>query len=239
MGQEKIVFTFEEAKKFFTENSFTLPKNMEIQRFLRCIDDRATKEENGIAIPGAAGGIYMAVFDALKKINYDADPEKIFEVVYSMVGGAIHTDEKNAKIEGASPVAGCGHCNGISKKESLDPKYSAFIKNYFDKLQNEMQKPVIYAGSHNAKAVFVINDLRTGLTSKSGENQAYVYNKAYHEKLLREVGDALYSILNLAISKEEFNRNILESANSQLKETLDHLTQGLPFFDSSEFKNLK
>ena len=238
--KQKKIFTLEEAKDFFKKNSFKFPENMEIQHSLRCIDDRST--EKGIAIPGAALGVYMAVFDAVsqleKKFSIEIDPGKISEVIHSVIGGSIHTDEKNVQNEASCPVAGCGHCNGILKERSLDPKYLDFLEgSYLKKLEDEISEPVIYKGSHDAKAVFIVNDLETGTVSNSGADKAFVYNKVYHLKILNDVGNKVFSFLKdsmSGISNEEFNKLIVDSAEKQLQKTLDHLTKGLPVFISSD-----
>ena len=102
-----------------------------------------------------------------------------------------------------------------------------------------MSEPIIYQGSHDASAVVVIDELDNGLVSKLGVDEStrvYVYNQAHHKKILKEAGDKLYEVLSPAISNEDFNKVIWESAERQLKNTLDHLTNGLPFFYSSKLK---
>ncbi len=228
------IFTKEEAENFFEKNSFKFPENLEIQKSIGCIDDR--DPNNRIAIPGSSLGFYMAVFGALDKLKFNIEnKDELCEIIHSVVGGLIHTDEKNSEEKDASPVAGCGHCNGILKRKDISQGFEDFLNNiYLKKLEMEMGEALVYKGSHSAKGVFVINDLNTGLISNDGTDHVYVYNKAFHEKLSDELIEKLYPFLqkiNPNVSKEQFSESLKKTSEEQLKKTLDHLTKGLPYFE--------
>lgn len=234
METKKVIFTPEEAEAFFKKNSFEFQGDMKIQESIGCIDDRDPNQR--VAIPGSSLGFYMAVFGALDKLKVNiSNKEELSDVIHSVVGGLIHTDEKNFGDKDNIPVAGCGHCNGILNRHDVSKSFEDFLKDgYLKKLEAEMGEPLVYKGSHDAKAVFVIDDLKTGLVSNDGVDQVYVYNKAFHQKLLNEVVENVYPLVqktNPEITKEKFGEVVQMTSGEQLQKTLDHLTSGLPFFE--------
>jgi hypothetical protein len=233
---EKKVFSPEEAERFFRKNSFEIPEDQEASNLLGCIDDRDT--EKRIGVPGSAIGFYMSVFGTIDDLNLNVDDkEKLCSLVNSVVGGAMHTDEKSIQNNETLLVAGCGHCSGILKRGELNSDYSDFLKNHYLKKISEQKNPLVYKGPHKAKGVFVINDLKTGLVSNDGVDQAFVYNKSYHDKLLDEITEKVYPFLekiNPGITKEGFSKSLIKTSGEQLKKTLDHLTVGLPVFEKGK-----
>lgn len=234
MEQKKVIFTPEEAEAFFQKNSFEFPKNMEVSKSIGCIDDRDPYKR--IAIPGSSLGFHMAVFGAVDKLSINVkDKEGLCHLVSSVVGNLIHTDEDNIQKGESLPVAGCGHCSGILKRGELNSDFSDFLKSsYLKELETKMGKPLAYKGSHNAKGVFIINDLETGLISNDGTDQVFVYNKKFHQKLINDLVEKIYPFIqkiNPNLKKEQFSETLKEVSEEQLQKTLDHLTQGLPFFE--------
>lgn len=232
--EQKKIFTLEQAREHFRKNKFVIT-NQE----LGCIDDRDERER--IAIPGGSLGYYMAVMASLDNLGITPDEkqaEELCNMINSVVGGCIHTDEKSVEKHDPLQVAGCGHCSGILKRNELSPFFSDFLKNhYLAKMESEMKEPVIYKGSHEAKAVFVINDLETGIVSNDGENKAFVYNKAYDEKLTKDLTKTIFPFIQKikpSLTEDEFSQIVEKTKADQLKKTLDHLTLGLPYFDSKD-----
>ncbi len=250
----------ESATAFFEKKQFKIKKGFEPKgNAIGCIDDRAERGEGHaeqVALPGSGLGLLLATFSALEKIkeeyNLDFTSDfnfKVAEKVEQLVGVSLHTDAKN-KEHSSLACAGCGHCAGIlNSPELLNKDFNAFVQEkYLPKLKDENVEPVVYEGGHNANAVFVIDDLETGLASHSRtmDAQVYVYNKAWHEKILNEIGEILYAEFNGMIprkhqegaeaEKEEekvrkfFADSIYNSAEKQLQHTLARLTFGLPKF---------
>jgi len=230
--KEMVIFNHEEAEDFFNKNSFKFEENLDIKNLLGCIDDRDTTKR--IAVPGSALGFYMAVYGAVDKLNINVDKKELSDIIHSIVGGLIHTDRKNIENNSVSPVAGCGHCSGILKRGGLSNDFSDFLNNvYLKELESEDVNPVIYEGKHNAKGVFVINDLETGIVSNDNREQAFVYNKAFADKILKDISEKVFIFIQqnkTDLNKSEFEETVNKFFEEQLKETLDHLTQGLPFF---------
>jgi hypothetical protein len=56
-------------------------------------------------------------------------------------------------------------------------------------LESKGYTPVVYEGSHDANAVFIIDDAQTALPNQGDGVQAYVYNRAHHKKLVTDALD--------------------------------------------------
>ncbi len=255
----------EKAQAFFDKKRFEIKKGFEPKgNAIGCIDDRAGRGEGQveqIALPGSGLGILLATFSALGKIkeeyNLDFTSDfnfKVAEKVEQLVGVSLHTDAKNK--EHSLSCAGCGHCAGIlNSPELLSPEFNAFVQErYLPKLKEKNVEPVVYEGGHNANGVFIIDDLETGLASQSRtmDAQVYVYNKAWHEKILNEVAEILHAEFNGMIPRSEgdgvdkqkeeekikkfFADSIYNAAEKQLQHTLARLTFGLPKFMVKEGK---
>ncbi|MCX6752731.1 MAG: hypothetical protein NTW62_00035 [Candidatus Nomurabacteria bacterium] len=236
------IFTEEEIQNYIEQNSFNLPEDFKPHgENIGCIDDRA--DEIGsiekIGIPGAGLGVLFTAFKAISvlekkhEVQIVTNIEKIVSDVENITGKSFHTDEKNVNEHNPMSCAGCGHCAGILNSENdLDPMFTSFVKNnYLPKLKEEGYQPVVYKGEHNANAVIVIDDLKTGIRSKGDDGQVYVYNKAWHMEILKDVAKVLFEDLQILVPNitiEEVYKTLEEVSQEQLGKTVAHLAAGLP-----------
>ncbi|GEM_PF-2266929 len=237
---------YEDAREFVQANHFAIEAIPEANQpwNLRCVDDRENRtHENGlpdIAIPGAGLGLVMDAFAGLnllekeKGVTIHIDAKRIVEVVEGVVGEiSFHTDEDNIREDNPLICAGCGHCAGAIKDPEaylLTDSAIHFLKgSLLPRLTEQGEKPTVYKGAHGAKAFFIIDAEDVGLPAQSGDSQAYVYNRALHEKAIREIGKRLYSGLYVErVSEDEFVEIFLRATEKRVGETVFRLARTLP-----------
>ncbi|HNW71560.1 MAG TPA: hypothetical protein PKZ36_02320 [Candidatus Paceibacterota bacterium] len=228
-------------REFIKENSYEFSDGFEPKgNSIGCIDDRADEpgSQEKIALPGGGLGILFSVFNCISLLkkkygeNIKVDIEKISQEVENITGISIHTDEKNVQENNPVLCGGCGHCSGMLKNHDLSDDFHSFTLNsYLPKLKEEGVQPVVYRGSHNADGVVIIEDLKTGLRSKSSKGQVFVYNKNWHHKILEEASKVIFENLKGEIpglKQEEVSSTLLTQAEKELEKTIDHLASSLP-----------
>ena len=239
-----------DAERYVKENNYPLviKDYSNIGLVLRCIDDLSPDSEDrtrDIAIPGAGLGLVMdalGAFTLLRRRGKHATlmGEEAINAVERALGVILyHTDDKSAKNKGVL-CGGCGHCNGalVDPVKYLlsgsDAKYfvEAGLEDIKGRLKLRGVKPVVYAGGHNARAVFIIESLEVGLPSVGKtEERVYVYHRLFHERFLSLIAHELAPLLSShtqGVSEEELASMLIESARTRLEVTVNKLAATLP-----------
>lgn len=245
---EVLAFNLEKAKEFVAQNAYKFPEEV-IKQFesgefpftLECIDDRRGGEQGELvlAIPGAGLGVVMDVLGGVKTLEdqtggeFKITPLQVYEAVRNVLGTvSYHTDQANVDNNNPLSCAGCGHCAGALKspekylqtEEAVD-----FISNkILPELKESQILPSVYLGEHDASLVVIIDNLIDGIKSKGEGVQAYVYNKAWHEKILEAISKNLTE--GSSLSSDEIFTALKEAKDVRLGHTVHHLADDKPKF---------
>lgn len=245
---EVLAFNLEKAKEFVAQNTYKFPEEI-IKQFesgefpfkLECIDDRRGGEQGELvlAIPGAGLGVVMDVLGGVKILNdqtageFKLTPEEAYTSVQNVLGTvSYHTDQANVDNHNPLFCAGCGHCAGALKNPGDYLQTEEAVDFVGNKLLLDLKQsgvlPSVYPGAHDASLVVIVDNLTDGITSKGEETQAYVYNKAWHEKILETISKKLAE--GQSVSSDEIFSALREAKDVRLNHTIEHLAKNHPKF---------
>jgi hypothetical protein len=246
---ERTTMNLDQAAAFAREAVSTIAHERTNEQLLSgetsCIDGRWQNNENGTvpecSIPGADEGLIQNILAAVNSLGLE-NPEKAkivaLEKLFALKGGIknlrFHTDEhaEHAHDGDFKDIAkGCGHFNNTAKNPQaygLNNQDVYLISQVLEAAAKAGARREILKGEHKETAVILIEDETLALKHQTSTGQAFVYNQALHNKILKALALELSPILG--VDNHHMETSLISTNKMQTDTSVKLLAKGLNLY---------